>query len=634
MAASDVVLVAVQAQQPAGGPGAFPLHQVAAGLIVLCAIGVAAKAHRWFRKRAQHDDDPRGGLVTGWDRRLSTSKAMALAWTAALAHMIITLGLIGVTAGRERFNEAFAAQADGSSPLELYLVLIGGPYAALVLSKLTVVTKIASGGLQKTDGRGDGNIADLVSGDDGAADLPDFQYTLFNLIGLGVVLVLFGADPASGVPEVPSFLAVLLGGSALTYTANKAVQGNAPKITGVVPGMARIGERIAILGLNLHLASAEEDKPKVTVAGVEVDKSKISAVRSDRVEFEVPAPKAGTGWDSRPQDVRLTTVAGATADAPAAVTIVEDQPLLTAVQPQMISLGELLTLSGNYFYKAGDCNEDGKPKDEATAPVAHIEWDEAGSRRRHDVAVLTDPAPTNTVLALAIPPSIVPAQLLPLDVGLSLRRDGKRSQEIALPLRLSAVPRVTQMRPLRARPGQIVTLTGDALALHPDVSRAVVSVAGKVAEITRQDKDGRTVGFKVPPTVIGPCNVALSKPPHAAVTLPERLQVDKDKPELLATPASTQVSHPLRLDGRYFLPVDPAEDAALQVHLTWTNQSGVSEHVKLDPDPDPAPTDDRLHVTIPADLQPRVVTEVQAQVHVTRRDLASEPAKLRLLPVS
>jgi len=61
----------------------------------------------------------------------------------------------------------------------------------------------------------------------GSTDLYDFQYTLFNLVALAIVIFLFGAHPGKGFPGIPDFLAILTGGSAAAYTINKGLTSNA-----------------------------------------------------------------------------------------------------------------------------------------------------------------------------------------------------------------------------------------------------------------------------------------------------------------------------------------------------------------------------------------------------------------------
>jgi hypothetical protein len=419
-------------------------------------------------------DQVDGGAT--WDKRLSTSKTMALAWTVVLAFMVVTIALIAIRQGVRYLTSVFENSTTNTNnpngSLELYLVLLGGPYAAAVFAMLTVVTKLENQQLQKTDGPGRGSLGDLVGGDTGTVDLVDFQYTPFNLIGLVIVLGLFCTHPGGGLPGIPAFLATLLGGSALTYTVNKAAQSNAPTITGVFPQVARINETVAIVGSNLSLPADPKDttaKTQVTVGGVDapVDQPGLTP-QSDRVEFKVPTPKAGTGWDTRPQDVRIKTTGGATADAPASLQIVDDTPYLDGLDPQLPSLGERLTLSGDYFDAVGDVAADGKPTTPAKNPTVHLEWTDTQGRHTIELTPPTDPPPSNTQLTVAIPLNLTAAPLaLPVNVSVSVRRDGNRSGEISAPFGPPATPTITALRPDHARIGQTVLLAGDDLSLDP-----------------------------------------------------------------------------------------------------------------------------------------------------------------------
>ena len=84
----------------------------------------------------------------------------------------------------------------------LYLIFLGGPYAAAVFAKTIVTSRVNNGTLQKTDGTPN-HLSDVVSNDAGAVDLFDLQYTLFNLIVLAAVIGAFSLHPADGLPEFP-----------------------------------------------------------------------------------------------------------------------------------------------------------------------------------------------------------------------------------------------------------------------------------------------------------------------------------------------------------------------------------------------------------------------------------------------
>ena len=162
---------------------------------------------------------------------------------------------------------AFVAARSGASFTDLlqntpslYLVLLGGPYAAAILAKVTVSSGVQAGRVQKPPAASTG-LANIVSNDTGSTDLYDFQYTLFNLVAILIVIFLFGAHPGKGFPGIPDFLAILTGGSALTYTVNKAVTSNAPSISDVQPPTSRVGNTVQVNGTNLLPAAAENASP-------------------------------------------------------------------------------------------------------------------------------------------------------------------------------------------------------------------------------------------------------------------------------------------------------------------------------------------------------------------------------------
>lgn len=158
-----------------------------------------------------------GGLIRGADNRISTSKAIAVAWTFVVAWMVVAEAFVAVFPG----NSSVAFPRLLASASDLYFVLLGGPMAAAVFAKAWTQSRIAQGTLTKTTGTP--HVFDLICDDDGNADLYDFQYVLFNIIALLIVAISFAVNPDKGLPAVPAFLAILTAGSALTYSAGKAV---------------------------------------------------------------------------------------------------------------------------------------------------------------------------------------------------------------------------------------------------------------------------------------------------------------------------------------------------------------------------------------------------------------------------
>ncbi len=321
-------------------PGAGK-YQLYAAVIVAVLTGLAVGA--FWRSKAP------GGLLTGTDRRVSTSKVVVYMWTAIVAWMIATEVLVALhgdamlkpTDG-PRAAASFGAWMDhvfdAAKNNDLYLVFLGGPYAAAVLAGIVVSNRVENGTLQKTEAKGGPNPLDVFRNDEGAVDPVDFQYVLFNLlVGLAVVLA-FHAHVEDGLPEVAQFLAILTGGSALTYTITKGVTSNAPALTAVHPQSARIGDKVTAYGTNLAVITdpGSGAKTAISVAGVSAI---VDTVASDSVTFFLPAPAAGTSW--RPGDrqaVRVTTPAGLTAELLNQLEVVSDQPVLVRLDPATLAV--------------------------------------------------------------------------------------------------------------------------------------------------------------------------------------------------------------------------------------------------------------------------------------------------------
>jgi hypothetical protein len=287
---------------------------------------------------------PRSGLVTGYDGRRSTSKTITFAWTFVVAWMLITLGFVAARSGAS-FTDLLQ-----NTP-SLYLVLLGGPYAAAILAKVTVSSGVQTGRIQKPPATSTG-LADIVSNDTGSTDLYDFQYTLFNLVAILIVIFLFGAHPGEGFPGIPDFLAILTGGSALAYTVNKGVTSNAPSISDVQPPTSRVGDSVRVTGTNLLPAAAEDAVPVVSVRGVQ--SSGVTLPGSpDTIDFTVPTPASGAWATDVAQQVAVTTTAGVIATLNGALRIVGDQPLISHVTPPRFKVGGKMVIFGSFLLAPG-----------------------------------------------------------------------------------------------------------------------------------------------------------------------------------------------------------------------------------------------------------------------------------------
>ena len=305
-------------------------------------------------------------VFVGTDGRLSTSKTMAILWTLALAYMLLVMGLIAAAAGLP--GSTLSALISPTSGL--YLVLIGGPFAAAIAAKATVSTGTSAGRIQKSYSPST-NLLDVIGNDQGNTDLVDSQYTLFNLIALTIVLAVFVRKPGFGAPDIPGFLAGLTGASAAAYVANKAVTSNAPTIDQVIPAAARIGQQAIAHGANLHAAAAADAKTMVTVGGFQADVIQ-DDVQAGHVTFTIPNPVAGTYPNGRPVGVAVTTVAGTTAVKPDGITVLEDKITLTGIHPKTLPPDMNFEIFGSGLFDAAELTPAGVPIKDAKGPMVTL----------------------------------------------------------------------------------------------------------------------------------------------------------------------------------------------------------------------------------------------------------------------
>ena len=186
-----------------------------------------------------------------------------------------------------------------------YLILLGGPFAALVFAKGIVTAKVNSGTLQKTvPDDGTASLRQVLTNDDGNPDLVDTQYFIFNLVAY--VYVIIGTCANNALPEIPALILVLTSPAAATYVINKSVQSNTPKVSSVVPASVKIGGRMLVGGSNFMQAT--EIAPLVTIGGVQAF---IDAQHASDTQITVtPAP----GTPSSFQPMVVTTAARVSTD--------------------------------------------------------------------------------------------------------------------------------------------------------------------------------------------------------------------------------------------------------------------------------------------------------------------------------
>jgi hypothetical protein len=274
------------------------------------------------------------GILIGADNRLSTSKLSAFAWTWVLAWAILALAIgdwVSAPAGWASFiKEGLQDQ---------YLILLGGPFVALVGAKALVANGVASGSQVKPPAGEDeaspaARITQAFSDDGGQTDLIDTQYLVFGAVALVVFIVMFLRGSTAGLPQLPDILVALSSVGATAYIANKWTAEDAkPHIDRVMPDKAKPGETIVVYGTNLLSISqggkALPPKGEVRVffggdAEVSLDLTSSTAQRSpsgsDYMRLKVPGPTAGGGGDHE-VDLALRNAIGVFSDNTVPFTI-------------------------------------------------------------------------------------------------------------------------------------------------------------------------------------------------------------------------------------------------------------------------------------------------------------------------
>jgi hypothetical protein len=164
-------------------------------------------------------------LFLGADNRTSTSKLQAMLWTYAVLWALISL-LAG--AGIEEFSEAL-----GDHLREEYFLLLGGPFAAAIAAKAITTQRVSRDPNAKTIEDTEApsttdRFVEVVSNDEGAVDLGDFQYSAFTLLTLTYFAWAFIDSPGDGLPAIPGTLLVLVAISQGAYVGKKALLPDTP----------------------------------------------------------------------------------------------------------------------------------------------------------------------------------------------------------------------------------------------------------------------------------------------------------------------------------------------------------------------------------------------------------------------
>jgi len=363
----------------------FPVQQVVALAVVVGLLLAVLGLRRWaaWARKVKAT-----GLLVGADNRLSTSKTTAALWTLVALYFIAAMALIAGFQGSD-----FASLVHTISPL--YIVLLGGPFAAAVLAKATVSNQVSNNTLQKSAAQSP-QLADVFSDDGGNTDLVDLQYLAFNLLIAIIVVAQFVHAPGYGAPSVPDFLPILTGASATTYVANKAlVSGNPPSFDRIAPASCRPGDAFTAYGSNF-IAQGDVNPPQAFwgTASLELANEDQQPYPSDTAEFRTP-PDIPYGS----AQVVLRTPAGVEVTSPVSLTIVPDELVISQANPTSVVENGIFVVYGDGFYSAIDVNANGTVQKNAQPPQVTL-TDQAGGQSL-DCSV--QQGSTNTQLTVVTP---------------------------------------------------------------------------------------------------------------------------------------------------------------------------------------------------------------------------------------
>ncbi|MGW6095449.1 hypothetical protein ACWFRK_13985 [Streptomyces sp. NPDC055157] len=266
-----------------------------AGLVAaLVTAGLLTGAARFHRTR--------GGVLApliGEDNRLSTSRAVAVAWVllAVFSVLVLALQLVGASGHAERDALIDGLELARGAGVLTALALV---CAIAVVVRRVVTVRALAGRLQKL--RADRpRAADLLTDDSGRGSFTDVQYVLVSAVAVLFAVVRLARRPEQ-LPDLPWGLALLVGVSAATYFAGKYTEGGRPVVLSVVrarePGdldaPIRTGDDIEIRGAGFVPPGAGAPDRLARVV-----------VRIGRVHVHVPLVPVAGGF-ANPADTVLT----------------------------------------------------------------------------------------------------------------------------------------------------------------------------------------------------------------------------------------------------------------------------------------------------------------------------------------
>jgi hypothetical protein len=260
-------------------------------------------------------------LIIGMDNRWSTSKLQPVLWTYAILFGVLALMLAKAMKNPAGFEALTKMKSDD---WDVYLILLGGPFAAFVLAKFSTSAKVDDGTVQKTTADTSTlnplkGVGEVVSDDSGNGSLGDTQYFAFNLVALAYFLGVLCANLQKGFPDLPSILVGLTSVSAATYVAKKAVEKSTPSLASVVPAKASQNSPVEVWGANLVVPSPSTPPPagwgpRATIDGLNASVKVLdSGGSADHLEVTVPGVAIPAGQTSLRTKLAVYTAVGALA---------------------------------------------------------------------------------------------------------------------------------------------------------------------------------------------------------------------------------------------------------------------------------------------------------------------------------
>jgi hypothetical protein len=243
-------------------------YLLAAGiLLVITLIAHAALLASQTKEERQGRLRGMWPLIIGVDGRGSTSKLQFVLWTYAVAFVFLALLLQGLG---EDIDDGFTEQ---------YLFLLGIPIVGAVGAKAITTSKMEAHTLDKPaepEPRGalkqtGSVVTEVVSDDDGHADVGDFQYFVFNLIALAYFFHDLFESGQDTLPEIPDTLVALTGVSAFAYLTKKGVIRDVPVLSAIIPTTIKAnlaGQKLRVRGYNLVRSAARGAAPHERVEGL------------------------------------------------------------------------------------------------------------------------------------------------------------------------------------------------------------------------------------------------------------------------------------------------------------------------------------------------------------------------------